>query len=81
MGFTQKSGLIPFSPPARRACELSHWKNPEWIDTLAAAYAQNGQFEEAAKWEGVALESPGLPNDALAGARRRLNGYQERCGE
>ena len=32
---------------ARRACELTNYKAPTLLDTLAAALASNGQFEEA----------------------------------
>jgi tetratricopeptide (TPR) repeat protein len=30
-----------------KACELSKWKDAEYLDVLAAAYAEAGQFEEA----------------------------------
>ena len=32
---------------ALRACEIARWKDPDFVGTLAAAYANNGQFEEA----------------------------------
>jgi predicted DNA-binding WGR domain protein len=32
---------------ALRACKGARWKDPSYLDTLAAAYANNGQFEEA----------------------------------
>ena len=32
---------------ATKACEISQWKDPNHIDTLAAALAEDGQFEEA----------------------------------
>jgi tetratricopeptide (TPR) repeat protein len=41
---------------ATKACELSKWKNPDWLDTLAAAYARAGDFDEAAKYESQAIE-------------------------
>lgn len=40
---------------ATRACELTHWKNSDYLDTLAAAYAESGQFEQALQWETQAL--------------------------
>ena len=30
---------------ATKACELTGWKNPECFDTLAAAYAEAGDFD------------------------------------
>jgi Tfp pilus assembly protein PilF len=34
---------------AKRACELTNFKNPSMLDTLAAAYAADGNFDEAVK--------------------------------
>ena len=33
-----------------RACELSEWQTPGFLDTLAAAHAEVGNFDEAEKW-------------------------------
>ena len=34
---------------AERACELTNYRSPAILDTLAAAYAQTGQFDQAVK--------------------------------
>ncbi|CAN5731353.1 hypothetical protein BH11VER1_BH11VER1_27680 [soil metagenome] len=58
---------------AHRACELSGWKTIAFIDTLAAAHAENGNFKEAVKWAGKVLESS--PSDK--GYRERLSLYEK----
>jgi tetratricopeptide (TPR) repeat protein len=41
---------------ATQACELTDWKNASTLNTLAAAYAESGEYAEVIEWHGRALD-------------------------
>jgi len=61
---------------AKRACELTQWKNPFPIDTLATACAMAGDLAGAVHWEKVALEDASFVARNGAEARHRLKQYE-----
>jgi tetratricopeptide (TPR) repeat protein len=60
---------------ARRACELTSWKSAPELDTLAAAYAEAGQFDRALKWQTAAIQ---LESHSDEGYEARLAMYRKR---
>jgi tetratricopeptide (TPR) repeat protein len=62
---------------ARQACELTEWKNPLFLDTLAATYAEAGQFAEAVEWQKKAVAAPdSFDKQGLEQAKERLKLYE-----
>ncbi len=58
---------------ARRACDLTGRREPLFIGTLAAAYAEAGRFEEAAAAAQAASEvARGQTNEAVAARNMQL---------
>ncbi|KKL95959.1 hypothetical protein LCGC14_1849350 [marine sediment metagenome] len=63
---------------AKRACELTKFQDPIPMDTLAAAYAEAGQFDQAVEMAGraVGVASGKVGEEAIRGYRNRLALYQ-----
>ncbi len=62
---------------AKRACELNGWGNPYYLGTLAAAYASNGEFTEAVKWQRRAMENKTYLETSGAEGRRTLELFEQ----
>lgn len=62
---------------ALKACELTDWKKPEWIDTLAAAFAEAGDFEQATAYQEKALSAEGITEDDRREMLERLSLYRQ----
>jgi tetratricopeptide (TPR) repeat protein len=61
---------------ATRACELTKWQNPGVLDTLAAAYAEHGQFAQAVEAQARALAFDKLLPDIRQEMEHRLEQYK-----
>lgn|GEM_PF-5885183 len=61
---------------ATRSNELTEWKIASPLDTLAAAHAEAGNFEEAVKWEERAVDKASVNTHHLY--RSRLEMYRQK---
>lgn len=63
---------------ATQACELTGWKKPECLDTLAAAHAAAGDFDRAVEFQKKALSFPEYEKADGKGGRDRLQLYAQK---
>ena len=61
---------------ALKACELTGWKNAYYLNTLAAAHAEAGEYQQAAEWQAKALALKAFSPAGEAAALERLKLYQ-----
>lgn len=61
---------------ATKACELTEWKDSLYVDMLATANAEAGDFDNAVKWENQYLGTLNLRASDIADAKERLALYQ-----
>jgi tetratricopeptide (TPR) repeat protein len=63
---------------ANQACQLTEYKNAGYLDTLAAAFAEKGEFEKARKWQEEAVKAAGEePPDVQADIKARIDLYKQ----
>src|SRR5829696_3064008 len=61
---------------ATRACELTNWRKSALLDTLAAAYAEAGDFARAARWQQETLDRTPEDDSDRKGFLHRLELYK-----
>lgn len=62
---------------ATEACELTEWSQANYLETLADAYAADGDFEAAVRWQTKANEL--AQNQTATSARKeRLKQFEAR---
>lgn len=60
-----------------KACELTKYEKPHILSTLAAGYAEKGDWESAVKWSTKAVEA-GAGDDVSDQLKKELEQYQEK---
>ena len=63
---------------AKAACSIMVWKDEHMIDTLAAAYAETGDFDSAVQYASQALAVKGTPPDSTKLFQQHLALFQQR---
>lgn len=63
---------------ATKACKLTEGKHSQHMATLAAAYAETGEFDKAVKYVKAALQVPELDEEFVQELREQLGLYEKR---
>jgi len=63
---------------ATKACEVTDYKKPHILSTLAAAYAETGDFKTAIKWSTKAVEMGSKDEEVDEQLKNELKSYQEK---
>ena len=61
---------------ARKACEATDWRQPHIVSTLAAGYAEQGDFDNAKKYSRQAVEAGGVDDETKNQLRDELASYE-----
>ena len=60
---------------ATKVCEMSGWTNYAYVDTLAAAYAETGDFDQAVKYQKQAASINSIPEGNRTNVENRVQLY------
>lgn len=63
---------------AMTACELSNWEKWEYMDTLAAAYAENADFSNAVRIDSRAVNANNITDKSIEVIRNHITLFQQR---
>jgi tetratricopeptide (TPR) repeat protein len=61
-----------------KACELTKYEKPHILSTLAAGYAENGDWENAIKWSSKAVELGAKDQEVDDQLKKELESYKEK---
>jgi tetratricopeptide (TPR) repeat protein len=61
-----------------KACELTKYQKPHILSTLAAGYAEKGDWETAKKWSAKAVELGAKDDDVDQQLKKELESYKEK---
>ncbi|MEY2482283.1 MAG: hypothetical protein QOK24_811 [Verrucomicrobiota bacterium] len=62
---------------ATKGCELTKWKDTHLLDTLAAAFAETGDYDQAIRRQSEAIQLYDGPADVRSGMEKRLALYRQ----
>jgi tetratricopeptide (TPR) repeat protein len=63
---------------ANQACQLTNYQNAGYLDTLAAAFAEKGEFANALKWQEEAVKMASQePPEVQADIKARIDLYKQ----
>jgi tetratricopeptide (TPR) repeat protein len=63
---------------ANQACQLTNYQNAGYLDTLAAAFAEKGEFDKARQWQEAAIKAAGEePPDVQEEIKARIDLYKQ----
>lgn len=63
---------------ATKACEVTKYEKPHILSTLAAAYAETGDFETATKWSRKAVELGAKEKEVDDQLKKELESYEQK---